>query len=442
MACRFTPIGIALVAVAAMMVWAACGSSSSTPSPSPSPSTYTVGGTVSGLSGTVVLQNNAGDDLSLTADGSFTFSTALADAASYAVTVLTQPSGQTCTVTSGSGTIAAANVTGVTVTCVSPTVPTVTLTGTALSTGNSTTIATSGTTGISGATTSPLTMTFSTAMSNSTVSSGLSFQCPSGTSRTPTLATSDNTIYTITPTAALPQVSSCVLSLPATITDSSGTALAATSFTYTTGCGTNDDFSNSSTLSSCWTSSFGSASPTVSIASNVLNMTLSTDPGFMPADEHKVFGTDNVTATVSIPTFSGVIAGNYTCGMHIRAGGDGGMQTGIMINIAYSGGNLVVHTGPMDGSADYLSGSLGTGTSSSALSGTLFLRLTQSGTTLTPSYRVGSSGSFTSLTAVTASLGSSKNVALFVDSSGSGTVNCQFSNFTVTGATATGQYSN
>ena len=36
---------------------------------------YSVGGTVSGLSGTVVLQDNGGDDLSVTANGSFTFAT-------------------------------------------------------------------------------------------------------------------------------------------------------------------------------------------------------------------------------------------------------------------------------------------------------------------------------------------------------------------------------
>ena len=35
--------------------------------------TYSVGGTVSGLSGTVVLQDNGGDDLSVSASGAFTF---------------------------------------------------------------------------------------------------------------------------------------------------------------------------------------------------------------------------------------------------------------------------------------------------------------------------------------------------------------------------------
>lgn len=79
--------------------------------------TFTVGGTASGLTGTVVLQNNGGDDLSVTSDGSFTFSTPLADGAVYAVSILTQPSGQLCEVTDAGGTISGANVIDVTVTC-------------------------------------------------------------------------------------------------------------------------------------------------------------------------------------------------------------------------------------------------------------------------------------------------------------------------------------
>jgi len=81
------------------------------------PVTYSVGGTVSGLSGTVVLQDNGGDNLSVAANGSFTFATKLASGAAYAATVLTQPSGQTCTVGSGSGTVGSANVTNIAVTC-------------------------------------------------------------------------------------------------------------------------------------------------------------------------------------------------------------------------------------------------------------------------------------------------------------------------------------
>ena len=79
---------------------------------------YTVGGTVSGLSGTVVLQDNGGDNLSVSANGTFTFATSLVSGASYSVTVKTNPSGQSCTVASGSGTVGSANVTNVAVTCV------------------------------------------------------------------------------------------------------------------------------------------------------------------------------------------------------------------------------------------------------------------------------------------------------------------------------------
>ena len=81
-----------------------------------STNTYTIGGTVSGLSGTVVLQDNLADDLTITTNGSFTFSTALTAGSSYSVTVKTQPAGQTCTVSNGSGT-ANGNVTNVGVSC-------------------------------------------------------------------------------------------------------------------------------------------------------------------------------------------------------------------------------------------------------------------------------------------------------------------------------------
>ncbi len=79
--------------------------------------TYTIGGTVTGLTGSgLVVQDNGGDNLSVSANGSFTFATALAAGSSYVVSVLTQPSGQTCTVGSASGT-ANSNVTSVSVTC-------------------------------------------------------------------------------------------------------------------------------------------------------------------------------------------------------------------------------------------------------------------------------------------------------------------------------------
>ena len=72
---------------------------------------------MSGLSGTVGLLNNGGDNLSVSSNSGFTFATSLANGASYAVTVGTQPAGQTCEVGSGTGTISSANVTDVSVTC-------------------------------------------------------------------------------------------------------------------------------------------------------------------------------------------------------------------------------------------------------------------------------------------------------------------------------------
>ena len=83
-----------------------------------STNTYSVGGTVSGLSGTVVMQDNGADPIPVGTDGPFTFDTQIAEGSAYAVTVQTQPNGQTCTVSNGSGTMAGASVSNVSVTCV------------------------------------------------------------------------------------------------------------------------------------------------------------------------------------------------------------------------------------------------------------------------------------------------------------------------------------
>lgn len=78
---------------------------------------YTVGGTITGLTGSVVLQNNGGDSLSSSANSNFTFATPVAMGSPYNVTVLTQPAGQICTVTNGSGMMGSSNVTNLGVTC-------------------------------------------------------------------------------------------------------------------------------------------------------------------------------------------------------------------------------------------------------------------------------------------------------------------------------------
>ena len=71
---------------------AACGGSSG--------SDGTVGGTVSGLiAGTsVTLQNNGSDTLSLTSNAAYTFPTRIASLRPFSVSVVAQPTGQTCAV--------------------------------------------------------------------------------------------------------------------------------------------------------------------------------------------------------------------------------------------------------------------------------------------------------------------------------------------------------
>lgn len=96
-----------------------CGGGSSgggTPAPPP---TYTIGGTVSGLAtnGSVILANNGGDPLTVTMSGTFAFPTPVSAGGGYAVTVTGQPKGQTCTVTSGTGSNVNGNVSGVGVSC-------------------------------------------------------------------------------------------------------------------------------------------------------------------------------------------------------------------------------------------------------------------------------------------------------------------------------------
>ncbi len=101
-----------------LMLLAACGGGgggSSAPPP-----TYTVGGTVSGLSGSgLVLQNNLDTGFAVSASGAFALPGRLGSGAAYSVSVVTQPSSpsQDCVVTNGSGTVGSANVTNVAVAC-------------------------------------------------------------------------------------------------------------------------------------------------------------------------------------------------------------------------------------------------------------------------------------------------------------------------------------
>ena len=80
--------------------------------------TYDLGGSVSGLGASPVVLVNGADRVTV-APGATSFSFAkVADGAPYGVTVLTQPTDRTCSVQNGVGTMGAAAVGNVTVTCV------------------------------------------------------------------------------------------------------------------------------------------------------------------------------------------------------------------------------------------------------------------------------------------------------------------------------------
>lgn len=83
------------------------------------PPTFGVGGTLSGLNGTVVLRNGP-ESLSLSENGDFHFTEKVEQGASYAVHVEVQPEAQTCSLTRHEGTVADAAVTDITVRCGPP----------------------------------------------------------------------------------------------------------------------------------------------------------------------------------------------------------------------------------------------------------------------------------------------------------------------------------
>jgi uncharacterized repeat protein (TIGR03803 family) len=86
-----------------------------------SANTYTLGGTISGLTASgLVLSNNGGDPTTISANATqFTMNTGVAYGAAYAITVQTPPAGLVCSVSNGASTMGAADTTSVSIACVS-----------------------------------------------------------------------------------------------------------------------------------------------------------------------------------------------------------------------------------------------------------------------------------------------------------------------------------
>jgi hypothetical protein len=80
--------------------------------------TYNVGGTVSGLrtSGLVLVNGSTRVDVAANAT-SFTLPVKVADGSPYGVTILTQPTGQVCSIANGVGTMSSADINNLAITC-------------------------------------------------------------------------------------------------------------------------------------------------------------------------------------------------------------------------------------------------------------------------------------------------------------------------------------
>ncbi len=105
-----------LVAVGLALSLTACGGGGGGSS-SPSTLSETVNATVLGLSGGTLALTDGTDSANVTANGTYTFKTALAVGTTYNVTVATQPAGETCTVSNGSGTVSSSGTIDVSIQC-------------------------------------------------------------------------------------------------------------------------------------------------------------------------------------------------------------------------------------------------------------------------------------------------------------------------------------
>lgn len=326
----------------------------------------------------------------------------------------------------------------------SATVPTVSsVTGISGGATTSATIATTGTTAISTLASNPLTITFSTAMDTDTITtSNIGLSC-GGTAQTITIANSNsstNTTFTVTPSANITQVTSCTLTIGTGVESSDGGALAsAATYVYTTGCTNNDNFATDTVTGGCWTPYSGN-NGTVSVTGGRLVTTVTAFDGVV-LEQKIIAPSGNMVAIVSIPAFSGLEddAQSSNCALLVANSAN---ETVIEIVIEQSDlGELKVNvnTNSTVGTAE-----LGvSGSSSVALSGTLYFKIVQlSETTFTAHYSLDGS-TYTQIAGTLTggvSLGSAPTISLFTANHvANTTTSCSFANFSLTGATVSGQ---
>lgn len=83
------------------------------------PDHYSISGMISGISGTIILQNNNKDDLTIDAgdDSVFTFHATLTSGQAYNVTVKDKPANHVCYVYGGAGVVNGTNVNNIKIAC-------------------------------------------------------------------------------------------------------------------------------------------------------------------------------------------------------------------------------------------------------------------------------------------------------------------------------------
>jgi hypothetical protein len=81
-------------------------------------SSYTLGGSITGLNGSILIQSNLSENLTLNAEGTFTFTSRYLANTNYSLRIITQPSFQSCTITNSSGVVQNANVNNILITCI------------------------------------------------------------------------------------------------------------------------------------------------------------------------------------------------------------------------------------------------------------------------------------------------------------------------------------
>lgn len=112
--------------LAALILLAHCGSDTEKAPVAEKPITYSIVVSTNSFTGTLVLQNNGGDDLTINSTdpdfnqgGAFAFKKQLEDQKKYKVTVKSDPDATFCTVNDGEGTVDGQDVVSIRVICVS-----------------------------------------------------------------------------------------------------------------------------------------------------------------------------------------------------------------------------------------------------------------------------------------------------------------------------------